>query len=192
MLAAITDSVTPQGIVAVARSPLRKLPDVPEGSGVVVVLAGVSDPGNVGTLIRTAAAAAADAVILATGSCDPLNPKTARAATSSLFTIPVVADTPLEDALVHLSGRGYVTVGTDATARTTIHDADLARPVAIVLGNEAHGLHDEDRDRLDELVSIPMPGSVDSLNVATAGAIVVFEALRQRRLSFAPKEDGRD
>lgn len=192
VLSAITDSVTPQGMVAVAHSPLRSLTDVRVTTGLVLVLAGLGDPGNVGTLIRTAAAAGADAVILASGTSDPLNPKTARAATAALFSVPIIADVDLHEALDHLSGLGYTSVGTDAAATGTMYECDLQRPVAIVVGNEAHGLSPEHRERLDEVVSIPMPGSVESLNAATAGAVVVFEMLRQRRLSFAPKEDGRD
>lgn len=188
VLAAITDSVTPQGAVAIARSPLRELSDIRCVSGLVVVLAGVGDPGNVGTIIRTAAAASADAIVLASGTCDALNPKTARAATSSLFAVPVVADVELTDAVEHLSALGYTSIGTDPTAPATIYETDLTRPVAVVLGSEAHGLAAGDRMALEELVSIPMPGSVESLNVATAGAVVVFEALRQRGLSFGSKE----
>ncbi|HWC14663.1 MAG TPA: RNA methyltransferase [Actinomycetota bacterium] len=187
VLAAITDSVTPQGIVAVARSPLAQIEDVRCTSGLAVVLAGVGDPGNVGTIIRTAAAAAADCVILAAGTCDVLNPKTARAATSALFSVPIVADIQLVAALDRLATLGYATVGTDASAPASMYDRDLSRPVALVVGNEARGLPSEQQRQLDEVVSIPMPGPVESLNVATAAALVVFEVLRQRRLSFGPE-----
>lgn len=190
VLEAITDSVTPQGAVAVARSPLRNLEEVRARHGLILILVGVSDPGNVGTMIRTAAAAAVDAVVLTTGSCDPLNPKTARAATSALFDVPLVADVSFEEAAAVVSGLGFTTVGTAGSAPTTIYEADLTRRLAIVLGNEAHGLAVEHRDALDEIISIPMPGAIESLNVATAGALVLFEALRQRRLSSDESEEG--
>jgi TrmH family RNA methyltransferase len=178
---AITDSVTPQGIVAVAASPLRPLAAIEARAGLVVVIAGVSDPGNVGTLVRSAAAAGSDGVILTEGTSDALNPKTARASAAALFSVPLVADVTLSEAVAHLRASGFMIAGTDARSATTIYDSDLTRPVALVLGNESWGLSPEDAALVDHAMSIPMPGAVESLNVAVAGSIVIFEVLRQRR-----------
>lgn len=184
---AISSAVTPQGMVAVATSPLASLSDIKASAGLALVLAGVGDPGNVGTLIRTAAAAGADAVILTEGSADPLNPKTARASASALFASTIVADVDLASTATSLKGLGYQLVGTDADTTSSIYDTDLTGPVALVLGNEAWGLSDEHQGFLDQSVSIPMPGAMESLNVATAGSVIVFEALRQRSANGGPK-----
>ena len=183
---AISDSVTPQGMVAVIDSPLRSLAEVQMKNGLALVLAGVSDPGNVGTLIRTAAAADADAVILTEGSADPLNPKTARASASALFTTTLVSDVTFDETVAHLADLGYRTVGTASDVPGALYDEDLTTPVAVVLGNESWGLPAAQQESLDGVVSIPMPGRVESLNVATAGSVIVFEVLRQRRASGGP------
>ena len=177
---AISDSVTPQGVIAVAGSPLQELGAIQARSGLAVILAAVSDPGNVGTLVRSAAAAGADGVILTEGSSDVLNPKTARASASALFSVPLVADVSLEAAVEHVRSLGFVIIGTDARADKTIYDTDLTQPIALVLGNESWGLSDGDVGVVDHAMSIPMPGVVESLNVGVAGSIVIFEALRQR------------
>lgn len=191
---AISDSVTPQGVVAVAASPLTALESIDVRAGIVLILAAVSDPGNVGTLVRSAAAAGADGVVLTEGSSDVLNPKTARASAAALFSVPLVADVTLEAAVDHVRTRGYVVAGTDAASSTTIYESDLTRPTALVLGNESWGLPPGSPDLLDHALSIPMPGAVESLNVAVAGSIIVFEALRQRgqqgaRLSSTDSEE---
>lgn len=183
---AISDSVTPQGMVAVVGSPIVGLDALTRESGLVLILARVSDPGNVGTLIRTAAAAGADAVIVAEGSADPLNPKTARASAASLFATTLVSDVSLGSAVTHVRSLGYTVLGAESDAPSTIYSTDLSRPLALVLGNESWGLPDDQKSLVIELVSIPMPGTVESLNVATAGSIIMFEALRQRRADAGP------
>jgi TrmH family RNA methyltransferase len=180
IIKAISDSVTPQGIVAVITSPLTSLDSLANVSGLIIILAGVSDPGNVGTLIRTAAAAKADAVIACDGTADPLNPKTARASAGALFTTRLVADVSLPDAVAVVSALGYRVAGAESEASDDIYTVDLVQPTALVLGNESWGLPENERELLDVHISIPMPGSVESLNVATAGSIIIFEALRQR------------
>lgn len=183
---AISDSVTPQGMVAVLASPLKELADVQNTNGLALLLAGVSDPGNVGTLIRTAAAAGADAVVLTEGSADPLNPKTVRASASALFATTIVTDVTLDVALKDLAARGYRLVGADSGVDASLYEQDLSGPTALVLGNESWGLSGSQSEKFDALVSIPMPGRMESLNVATAGSVIVFELLRQRGAGQAP------
>ncbi|MEA2517504.1 MAG: methyltransferase, TrmH family [Actinomycetota bacterium] len=187
ILKAVSASVTPQGIVAVAASPLKSLQDIEPSSGLLLILAAVSDPGNVGTLIRTAAAAGMDAVVLTEGSADPLNPKTARASAAALFTTTLVADVTLGDSLERARSLGYSVVGAAGEAATDIYSFDLTRATALVLGNESWGLPEASRDVLDDEVSIPMPGRMESLNVAVAGSVIVFEALRQRMSDGSPR-----
>lgn len=174
----IADTRTPQGVVAVARSPEAS---VPQDATLVVVLADVRDPGNAGTLIRTAHAAGADAVVFGAGAVDPLHPKTVRASTGALFHIPVLRGVPIDDALPALSARGLRLIGTDASAPTAYDDVDFTAPLALVLGNEAWGVPPEVSAHLDEVVAVPMPGPMESLNVGIAGALLLFEAVRQRR-----------
>ena len=162
-----------------------------DGVGLALVLADVRDPGNAGTLVRSALAAGAGAVVFAKGSVDPLHPKVVRSAAGSLFQIPIVRGPQLQDVAEVLSGLGVALVGAAADASTDMYEADLARPVAIVLGNEAWGLPPEATDRTDLTVRIPMPGPAESLNVSVAGSILLFEALRQRRASRSPRRDAK-
>lgn len=178
---AITDSVTPQGVVLVAASPLRPLDSVSVETGLIMILSAVGDPGNVGTLVRSAAAAGVDAVILAEGSADVLNPKTARSSAAALFSVPLVVDVGLQEAVDHVRELGCMVVGSDPRSTADLYTTDLTAPVAVVLGNESWGVSDRDASLLDRSLSIPMPGRVESLNVAVAGSVILFEALRQRR-----------
>lgn len=174
----MSDTRTPQGVVAVARIPHA---EISPNATFVVVLADVRDPGNAGTLVRTAYAAGADAVVFGRSAVDPFNAKTVRAASGAVFHLPVVRDAPVAETLRTLSARGIRTIGAEASAAMPYDALDLAAPVAFVLGNEAWGIPLETRAEIDDLVSIPMPGPMESLNVAAAGAILLFEAVRQRR-----------
>ena len=177
VIALLADTRTPQGVVAVARVPGAS---IPEDASLVVVLADVRDPGNAGTLVRTAYAAGADAIVFGSGAVDPFNAKTLRAASGAAFHVPVIRDVPLESILDTLSRRGIRTIGTAVSAGRRYDEIDLTAPVAFVLGNEAWGIPADLEAHLAESVSIPMPGPMESLNVATAGAILLFEAVRQR------------
>jgi RNA methyltransferase, TrmH family len=184
VLAALSDATTPQGVVGVARSPLVDL-EVLDTGNLVLVLAEVRDPGNAGTLLRSAAAAGADAVVFTHGSVDPLNPKTVRAAAGALFALPVASGARLEDAVTLLRTRGLVILGASARADHAVYDLDLAHPTALIVSNESWGLPAEQRRLLDGEVGIPMPGPAESLNVGIAGSVLLFEAVRQRRVEQA-------
>ncbi|HEY7874360.1 MAG TPA: RNA methyltransferase [Actinomycetota bacterium] len=177
---ALTESTTPQGAVAVLGAPLDRLDSMDESVDLVLVLAGVSDPGNAGTLIRSAVAAGAGAVIFTTGCVDVLNPKTVRATAGNLWATRIIREISLGDAAADLKGRGFALVGTDASAERSHQEVDLGGPSAIVVGNEAWGLPEDARAIVDATVSIRMPGPVESLNAAIAGSLLLFEAVRQR------------
>jgi RNA methyltransferase, TrmH family len=168
------------GVVSVVRSPGVGLEDLPEGADLVVVMAEVRDPGNAGTLIRSAAAADADAVVFSTRAVDPLGTKAVRSAAGAIFRIPLVLNVPLEMSLSALRERGLSIAATDAHGRTAPDECDMTQPTALVLGNEARGLPPDIAHLVDHVVTIPMPGSEESLNVAAAGSILLFEAVRQR------------
>lgn len=175
----LSDTVTPQGVVAVVSDPSVGL-EALRASDLVLVLADVRDPGNAGTLVRSAAAAGAGTVVFASGSVDPLHPKVVRSAAGALFEVALVRGVALDDAVAVLKEETTTVVGTSAGADEDMYSADLRGPVALVLGNEAWGLPHETAGLMDIVVRIPMPGPVESLNVSTAGSILLFEALRQR------------
>ncbi len=191
-LARATDTTTPQPVAAVARlgdAPLAAAVDAAAAGPLALVLVGVGDPGNAGTLLRSAEAAGARAVVFCDGSVDPYGPKCVRSSAGSVFRLAVVRDAPSGGAIDALRARGVTTVATLARRAATAYDrADLAGPVAIVLGSEAHGLPAGVADRVDTAVTIPMAGRTESLNVAMAGTILCFESLRQRRASGLVKE----
>lgn len=173
------DVVTSQGVVAVVRRADPVWPTT-AATDFVVVLAEVADPGNAGTLIRAAAASGAGAVVFA-GGVDPTNPKVVRASAGALFGLPMAVASDPVDALRRLGEGGYRVVGTVVRDGAPYDTEDLTGPVAVVVGNEAHGLPPAVVDALDVAVTIPMAGATESLNVAMAGTVVCFEVLRQRR-----------
>jgi TrmH family RNA methyltransferase len=180
VLAALAATTTPQGLVAVMPSVLATLDDLPAAPRLVCVLAEVRDPGNAGTVLRAADAFGADAVVTTRGSVDPQSPKAARAAAGSLFHLPVVAGASWPELAAALRGRGLRLVGADPHAPGTVDAAPLEEPVALVLGNEAHGLPAEVAADLDLLVRVPLAGRAESLNLAAAAAVLLYEATRDR------------
>ena len=175
----IADASTPQPVCAVVRDVAVGIGDL-RGDGVVVVAVDVRDPGNAGTLLRSAAAAGAAGVVLCSGSVELGNPKTVRATAGALFKIPVVTAVEPGPALAELGAAGrrrYAAVARDGEDYSI---ADLTGPVVLVLGNEAHGLP-ADLPGIDGLLTIPLPGPVESLNVGVAAAVLCFEAARQAR-----------
>lgn len=186
VLRAVSDATTPHDVVAVAELPDSSLDDLDLTTGLVLVLAQIRDPGNAGTLVRSAAASGCGGVVFTEASVDPFGPKTLRAGAGAVFRIPLVANVPLEEVLAFLGGSGITTVGADARSETSVYSVDLTKPTAIVLGNESWGLADEDARKLDLVAGIPMPGGVESLNVGVAGSLFLFEAARQRQLGSAP------
>jgi RNA methyltransferase, TrmH family len=185
-LARATDTVTPQPVAAIA-----SLPDAPidraiqeaTRSPITLVLVGVSDPGNVGTLLRVAEAAGARAVLFCDGGADPWNPKCVRASAGAVFHVTVGIGGDAVKVLDGLQRSSVRTAATVVRGGVAYDEADLTGPLALVLGNEAHGLPDALTDAVDLRLSIPMVGRTESLNVAMAGSVVAFDALRQRRLA---------
>lgn len=175
----LADTATTQGVLVVAETPAASLEEVvPNGGSVVLVLDGVQDPGNLGTLARSAAAFGGDALVCLPGTVDPWNPKAVRASAGALFRVPVTL--PSTDWLDEWLGRhGYLVAGAD-TAGAPIGDEPLPQRVALVVGNEGAGLSDRLRARCDRLVAVPMRGGTESLNVAVAGAVLLYELMKER------------
>ena len=178
---ALSDTVTPTGLVAVCEIPDTGLDEVLAGSPrLVAVAVEISEPGNAGTLIRIADAMGAAAVVLAGHSVDPYNGKCLRASTGSIFTIPVVVASEAHAVLTQLRSAGLQVLATTVDGETSLDDADqlLAQPTAWLFGPESHGLPAEVVQHASHCVRIPMSGGAESLNVAAAAAICLYQSAR--------------
>jgi RNA methyltransferase, TrmH family len=181
VLERLADATTPQGVVAVARTDTAGLEGV-VGAGLLVVLHELADPGNAGTIVRTADAAGATAVVATAGSVDLFSPKSVRAAVGSTYHLPLVVEVTLEEVARACRAAGQPLVGLDADGETSVFELESrAGPLALVLGNEAHGLPDVAASLLDAVVAIPRWGRAESLNVAAAAAVSVYAAARGAR-----------
>lgn len=183
VMESVADAVTPQAVCAVLPCVDVAL-DALAPDGVVVVAVDVRDPGNAGTLIRSAAAAGARGVVLCDGCVDLYNPKTVRATAGAMLRLPVVTSLPVDAVLRGLGAAGRRRLAAVARDGADYATVDLIGPVAFVVGNEAHGLP-LDLDGIDAQVTIPMPGLTESLNVGVATAVLCFEAARQARVAVA-------
>ena len=181
-LAKATSPVTPQPLAALAGLPAP--PDDSVLHDLVLVLVGVADPGNAGTLLRVAEASGASAVVSCADAVDLWNPKCVRASAGALFRVPVLAAGDATDAVARLRDAGMTVLATTLDDAVALDDVDLTGPVAVLLGNEAHGLADAVVGAADVAVRIPMAGRVESLNVAMTGTVIAFEAARQRRMGL--------
>jgi TrmH family RNA methyltransferase len=184
VLERVAGTVTPQPVLAVARRKSPTLAEVTVGGGaeplLLVVGVDVRDPGNGGTLIRSAEAAGAHGVIFCRGSVDVTNPKTVRASAGALFHVPVVEGCDPQEVLGVLGDLGLQRIAAVAHDGERPDRVDLARPLALVFGNEASGLPAEVLAGVDTAVTIPMPGRSESLNLGMAASILLYEARRQR------------
>jgi TrmH family RNA methyltransferase len=179
---ALSDTVTPVGLVAVCTVPETTLDDVLAGSPrLVAVAVGISEPGNAGTLIRVADAMGADAVVLTGHSVDPYNGKCLRASVGSIFSIPVVSAPDAASAVTALRDAGLRVLATTVDGEVSLDDAELSAPTAWLFGPEAHGLAPDLAALASARVHIPMPGSAESLNVASAAAICLYQSARAHR-----------
>lgn len=177
----VADAVSPQPILGVVAGVDVALQAIAT-TGLVVVCIEVRDPGNVGAIIRSADAAGASGVICCAGSGDIYNPKAVRASAGSIFNVPVVAAASGHETLVELKKMGIRRLATVMSGGTDYATADLSGGVAIVLGNEAHGLEAASGEDFDERLSIPIDGGAESLNVAMAATVLCFEYARRRRV----------
>ncbi len=176
----LSERDAPQGIVAtfaLFETPLTSLSLT--GHELIVVLDRLQDPGNLGTLVRTADAVGAGAVILIEPCVDPFDPKTVRGTMGSLFNVPLVRTTDVPGLFARLRGKGLRLVGADARLGEAWGSPSLWRGgVALILGNEARGLSDDVRAQVEEWVHLPMAGRAESLNVAVAGGVLMYTWLR--------------
>jgi len=175
------ETQSPQGVAALIVPPVPTLEDALVGTPLILIAAGLQDPGNLGTLVRSAEAFGATGVLTTPGTVSAWNQKALRASVGSVFRVPVVAVT-LED-VAALKTRGVrllAAVGTDDFGTKAAQDVDFTSACAVMIGNEGAGLAAEWMELADARVTIPCPGAVESLNAAVAGSLLLYEASRQR------------
>lgn len=182
VLKSLSDTVQTQGVIAIAERPaVLDLGHLPIGeTPLIVALDSVQDPGNVGTILRTAEAAGAAAVVALPGTADAFAPKVLRSAMGSAFRLPILSGIGADALFAWAAERSLVTVAADGSAEQTHTSFDWQRPTLLIMGNEARGVSPALLERCGSRVRIPMQAPVESLNVAAAAAVLLFEAARQR------------
>ncbi len=182
-----SDTVNSQGLILIAERPAHNLNQILENvskvPALVVSLDRIQDPGNAGAIVRTAEAAGSTGLVGLAGSVDAFAPKSLRASMGSAFRLPIVDSLSPEIAIESFRRHHLRTVGTSRQAESDYTDLDWAGPTAVFFGNEASGLSPSVLAQCDVKVKVPLAAGVESLNVAAAAAVVLFEAARQRRLS---------
>ncbi len=184
VLASISDTINTQGLILIAGRPAASLSDVYSATGqqgaLIVCLDAVQDPGNFGTIVRTAEAAGASGLVALKGSVDAFAPKTLRSAMGSAFRLPIATGVSVEELLKRTSAASLKIVATAAEGEIVYSDLDWRQATMLVLGNEANGVRRELLESCDARIRIPLRAPVESLNVAAAAAVILFEAMRQR------------
>lgn len=177
----ISSTESSQGILGVAEKPrvnINEILAVP--NPLILITDQIRDPGNLGTIIRSADAAGCSGVICGKGTVDITNPKVLRSTMGSIFHLPVVAVSDLREQIISLKEKGIQVVAADSRGDYYYHQLDLKKPTAIILGNEANGISVENLVLTDKSARIPILGKAESLNVAIAASLFIYEAVRQR------------
>lgn len=182
VFAAISQTKTPQGCMAVVRCAHYTLDmiDNDKDYEVYLVLETLQDPGNMGTIFRSAEAAGVTALIIGNGSCDPYNPKVVRSTMGAIFRVPFVVSDDLVETVRQLKHRGVVVYGAHLDG-DDLYDIQIPHKTAFLIGNEGNGLSQNVSNEADELLRIPMEGKVESLNAAISATLLSYEAMRQRK-----------
>ena len=171
LFAEVCETVSPQGVMAVCRSMNKKA---------IVMCEALQDPGNIGSVIRTAHAADCGGVILTKGCCDLYNPKIIRATMTGIFSVPVVQNAVSDHVIEYFKKNGYkIVAGALSETSVDFYEADLTGKVLIVIGNEGNGITDNTLSLCDSVVKIPMRSDAESLNAAVAGSVMIYEHYRQ-------------
>ncbi|MCX7842707.1 MAG: RNA methyltransferase [Clostridia bacterium] len=178
----ISDTDTPQGILAVVEIKRFKLEDILNRGGLIVILDSLQDPGNMGTIIRTADAAAASGIVLSRGCVDVYNPKVLRSTMGSIFHIPFYTPDSLPDTIMELKKYGYKVMAAHLKGDLNYFEQEIGERAAIILGNEANGISQEIAALAHSLVRIPMPGRAESLNASVAAALLIYESVRRKTM----------
>ena len=178
----ISETMTPQGILAIVKQPEYTLEQILSGDLInLIVLEDLRDPGNLGTIIRTAEGAGVTGIILSKASVDVFNPKVIRSTMGAIYRVPFVYVEDIQDTLQKLKEKQITMYATHLHATHYYDEVTYGNKTAVLIGNEANGLSKESAEQSDELIKIPMEGKVESLNAGVATAIMIYEIYRQRR-----------
>ncbi len=177
----VCETVSPQGVMAICRMEKKELCDIlASGKDCAIMCEALQDPGNIGSVIRTAHAADCGGVILTKGCCDLYNPKIIRATMTGIFSVPVVQNEASEHVIEYFKTNGYkIVAGALCETSVDFYEADLSGKVLIVIGNEGNGITDKTLSLCDSVVKIPMRSDAESLNAAVAGSVMIYEHYRQ-------------
>ena len=180
----ISDTQTPQGILCVLRQPEYELSDLLKGENpLLIVLENLQDPGNLGTILRTGEGAGISGVIMSNGTVDIFNPKVIRSTMGSVYRVPFLYTSDLQEILHKLQNAGVRTFAAHLKGKQYFQETGFRGPCAFLIGNEGNGLTDEISQCAGEYIKIPMEGKVESLNASVAASLLMYEAYRQRHLS---------
>lgn len=177
----MSDTQTPQGVLCVAAMPSYREEDLLRGTPLLLILEDIQDPGNLGTMLRTAEAAGATGVLMSAGTADLFQPKTVRSTMSAVFRMPYLYTEDLPGTLRSLTERGIALYAAHLKARQNYDEADYRGPCGFLIGNEGNGLKEETAALAQHKILIPMQGEIESLNAAMAAGILLFEAAGHRR-----------
>lgn len=178
----ISETKNPQGIMAVCKKIQYNINDIIKKGGFYLLAEEINDPGNLGTIIRTAHAAGINGIFLSKGSVDVYNSKVLRSTMGSIFKIPVVQNVSLDETAKILHKSNIKLYAAHLKGKKNHYQADYTKGCAFLLGNEARGLSEHAASLCDELIKIPMPGGAESLNASVAAAVLMYEAVRQKML----------
>jgi TrmH family RNA methyltransferase len=181
VMRALCDTVTPQGILAVVEKPRYELYDLLKGVPLLLVLETIQDPGNLGTILRTAEGAGVTGVVMSKDTVDLFSPKVVRSTMGSLYRMPYYVAEDLQKTIVDLKKSGIRFFAAHLQGKKCYDECDYSKPTAFLIGNEGNGLSDEIAALADEKIVIPMGGQLESLNAAMSAGILVYEASRIRR-----------
>lgn len=177
----MSDTKTPQGILAVVKKPKYQLEDYLEHNPLLVLLEDIQDPGNLGTIMRTAEGAGVTCVVMSRDTVDLYNPKTIRSTMGSIFRVPFLYVDNIRDTMKLLSKKDITTYAAHLKGEKYYDQFSYQKGTAFLIGNEGNGLQKETADAADTYLKIPMQGKLESLNAAVATALLIYEAARQRR-----------
>lgn len=176
----ICDTKTPQGIAAVVERHEESADDIINRGTLLLIVDRIQDPGNLGTIIRTAHAAGVSGIILSNGTVDPYSPKVLRSTMGSIFNVPFTEFHDLPEIITKIKELGFKVYGSSLNGSIPYYDEVYSSKTAIIVGNEANGIDNEVIAQSDSLIKIPMPGGAESLNASVACGILLFEVARQR------------
>ena len=181
IMESVADTKTPQGVLSIVKQLQYSVEEVCSGNNpLIMALENIQDPGNLGTILRTAEGAGVTGILMSADTVDVYNPKVVRSTMGSIFRIPFCYVENLTNCIQELNGRGYATYSAHLQGET-FYDYDYCKSTIFCIGNEGNGLTDELSQTTKYKIKIPMMGKVESLNAATASTVLMYEAMRQRR-----------